>query len=272
LIAVGFVLVFSVGGILNLAHGTYYMLGAYLTCILYSFLLHGAGMGGLILSVALSLVSVGFIAAVVYYFLLRPNIQSVTYVMVVTLAIALFISEIMSLLFGVSGASVPSLIEGNTSFGSIRVVNQHLVFIPVSVCVLLGLWIFIKKTRIGKGINAVSQQRLAAILTGVDADSALLVTYSLSAVVAALAGTLIAPVSSVVPDMWLFPLIKAFAVAILGGMGSIPGAVIASFLMGYAEIFTSFVVGEHVSEMVSLIVIAVVLIVKPSGILGQTVR
>jgi len=272
LIAVGFVLVFSVGGILNLAHGTYYMLGAYLTFIFYSLVFHGASTGGLVLSAALSLLSVGLISALVYQVLLRPNIQSVTYVMVMTLALALFASEIMSLLFGVSGASIPSLIEGSTRIGSVKVVNQQLILIPVVLCVLPGLWLFLKRTRMGQGIDAVAQQRLAAILAGVDADRALLVTYSLSAVMAASAGTLIAPVSSVVPDMWLFPLIKAFAIAILGGMGSLAGAVIASFLMGYAEVFTSFLIGEHLSEMLALVVIAMVLIVKPSGILGQKMR
>jgi branched-chain amino acid transport system permease protein len=272
LIAVGFVLVFSVGGILNLAHGTYYMLGAYLTFIFYSLVFHGASTGGLLLSAALSLLSVGLIAALVYQILLRPNIQSVTYVMVMTLALALFAGEVMSLLFGVSGASIPSLVEGSTRIGSVKVVNQQLILIPVVLCVLPGLWLFLKKTRMGQGIDAVAQQRLAAILAGVDADRALLTTYSLSAVMAACAGTLIAPVSSVVPDMWLFPLIKAFAIAILGGMGSLVGAVIASFLMGYAEVFTSFLIGEHLSEMLALVVIAMVLIVKPSGILGQKMR
>lgn len=272
LIAVGFVLVFSVGGILNLAHGTYYMLGAYLTFIFYSLVFHGTSTGGLLLSAALSLLSVGLIAALIYQILLRPNIQSVTYVMVMTLALALFASEVMSLFFGVSGASIPSLVEGSTRIGSVKVVNQQLILIPVVLCVLPGLWLFLKKTRMGQGIDAVAQQRLAAILAGVDADRAMLLTYSLSAAMAACAGTLIAPVSSVVPDMWLFPLIKAFAIAILGGMGSLAGAVIASFLMGYAEVFTSFLIGEHLSEMLALVVIAMVLIVKPSGILGQRMR
>jgi len=79
-------------------------------------------------------------------------------------------------------------------------------------------------------------------------------------------------VSSVVPEMWLFPLIKAFAIAILGGMGSLAGAVIASFVLGYAEVVTSFMVGEHLSEMVALVVIIFVLVFKPSGILGQKAR
>ena len=272
LIAVGFVLVFSVGGILNLAHGTYYMLGAYLTFIFYSLVFHGGGAPVLIGSACLALVSVGLIAGAIYYVLLRPNISSVTYVMVMTLALALFVAEIMALLFGVSGTSVPSFVEGSTWVGSVRVVNQQLLLLPITFVVLPSLWVFLKRTKMGQGIDAVSQQRVAATLMGVDADRALLLSYSLSASMAAAAGTLIAPVSSVVPEMWLFPLIKAFAIAILGGMGSIVGAIIASFLLGYAEVFASFFIGEHLSEMLALVVIAVVLIVKPSGILGQKIQ
>ncbi len=272
LISVGFVLVFSVGGVLNLAHGTYYMLGAYLTFIFYSLVLHGASTGGLIFSVFLALVCVGLIAGIIYYILLRPNIQSVIYVMVLTLALALFFSEVMSLFFGVSGTSVPSLIEGSTKIGNLKVVNQQLILLPITMFILPGLWLLLKKTRIGQGIDAVAQQRTAAILMGVDADRALLITYSMSAIMAGLAGALIAPVSSVVPDMWLFPLIKAFAIAILGGIGSLLGAIIASFVLGYAEVFTSFLIGEHLSETLALVTIVVVLLVKPSGILGQKIR
>ena len=272
LIAVGFVLVFSVGGILNLAHGTYYMLGAYLTFIFYSLIFHGGSTTWLLLSVLCALGMVAVIAWWIYYFLLRQNVSSVTYVMVMTLALALFVSEIMALLFGVSGTSVPSFVEGHTSIGNVKVVNQQLLLLPITFIILPSLWFFLKKTKMGQSIDAVAQQPAAAILMGVDADRALLVTYSLSATMAAVAGALIAPISSVVPEMWLFPLIKAFAIAILGGMGSIMGAVIASFLMGYAEVFTSFLIGEHLSEMLALIVIALVLVVKPSGILGQKMR
>ncbi|MGO9121706.1 MAG: branched-chain amino acid ABC transporter permease [Desulfomonilaceae bacterium] len=272
LIAVGFVLVFSVGGILNLAHGTYYMLGAYLTFIFYSLIFHGGSTTWLLLSVLCALGMVAIIAWWIYYFLLRQNISSVTYVMVMTLALALFVSEIMALLFGVSGTSVPSFVEGHTSIGNVKVVNQQLLLLPITFIILPSLWLFLKKTKMGQSIDAVAQQPAAAILMGVDADRALLITYSLSATMAAVAGALIAPISSVVPEMWLFPLIKAFAIAILGGMGSIMGAVIASFLMGYAEVFTSFLIGEHLSEMLALIVIALVLVVKPSGILGQKMR
>jgi branched-chain amino acid transport system permease protein len=272
LIAVGFVLVFSVGGILNLAHGTYYMLGAYLTYIFYALVFGQGGLGVLILSTILSVLTVSLIAVLVYYSLLRPHIESLVYVMVMTLALALFAGEVMSLLFGVSGTSVPSIMDGSVSVGGIRVINQQLILIPIAAVILLGLWFFLKRTKMGQGIDAVAQERTGAVLMGVSVETAMLITSALSAGLAALAGALIAPVSSVVPEMWLFPLIKAFAIAILGGIGSLVGSVIASFVIGYAEVAGSFVVSDQLTEMVALVVIILVLLFKPSGIMGYKLR
>ncbi|MCJ7494864.1 MAG: branched-chain amino acid ABC transporter permease [Deltaproteobacteria bacterium] len=268
LIAVGFVLIFSVGGILNLAHGTYYMLGAYLTFVFYHLVLHSGAGGTLVLSMVLAVASVAALACLVYYLLLRKKIESLIYTMVMTLALALFVSEIMSLLFGVSGSSVPSLIEGHLVISGVKIISHQLILLPIAALILPGLWIFLKKTKMGQSIDAVSQHRTGALLMGVSVEKATLVTSGLSAGLAALAGALIAPVSAVVPEMWLFPLIKAFAIAILGGMGSLTGSIIASFLLGYAEVLTSFLISEQLTEMISLVVIVFVLIFKPAGIMG----
>jgi len=268
LIAVGFVLVFSVGGILNLAHGTFYMLGAYFTFIFYSLVFRSGQSGTLVFSLILAVISVAVFACLVYHVLLRKKIESLVYTMVMTLALALFVSEIMSLLFGVSGTSVPSLVEGSLSISGVKIIKHQLIFLPVTGLILPLLWLFLKKTKMGQSIDAVSQHRTGSLLMGVNVEKATLVTSGLSAGLAALAGGLIAPVSSVVPEMWLFPLIKAFAIAILGGMGSLAGSIIASFVLGYAEVFTSFLIDEQLTEMVSLAVIVFVLLFKPSGIMG----
>ncbi len=268
LIAVGFVLVFSVGGILNLAHGTFYMLGAYFTYIFYSLVFRSGQSGTLVFSLILAVIFVAVVACLIYHVLLRKKIESLVYTMVMTLALALFVSEIMSLLFGVSGTSVPSLVEGSVSISGVKIIQHQLIFLPVTGLILPLLWLFLKKTKMGQSIDAVSQHRTGSLLMGVNVEKATLVTSGLSAGLAALAGALIAPVSSVVPEMWLFPLIKAFAIAILGGMGSLTGSIIASFVLGYAEVFTSFLIDEQLTEMVSLAVIVFVLLFKPSGIMG----
>jgi len=244
------------------------MLGAYFTFIFYSLVFRSGQSGTLISSMILAVISVSVFACLVYQVLLRQKIESLVYTMVMTLALALFVSEIMSLLFGVSGTSVPSLVEGSLSISGVKVIQHQLIILPITGLILPALWLFLKKTKMGQSIDAVSQHRTGALLMGVNVEKATLVASGLSAGLAALAGALIAPVSSVVPEMWLFPLIKAFAIAILGGMGSLTGSVIASFVLGYAEVLTSFWIDEQLTEMVSLVVIVFVLLFKPSGIMG----
>lgn len=227
LIAVGFVLIFSVRGIVNMAHGTYYMLGAYLTFIFSNKVFHSGAGSALIPSMTLTVGSVSLLACLVYSILLRKKIDSFKYTMVMTLALALFVSEIFSLLFGVTGTSVPSLTEGHLAISGVKIINQQLILLPITALTLPGLWFFLKKTRIGQSTDAVSQHRTGALLIGVSVDKVTLVSSGLLAGLAALAGALIAPVSSAVPEMWLFSPIKAFAITILGGMGSLIGSIIA---------------------------------------------
>jgi len=247
------------------------MLGAYFTYIFYSMIFGTGGKLILIISSFLSILTVSILACGVFYILLKPKIESLTYVMVISLAFALFIAEIMSLIFGIAGTSVPSFIEGNTTLFGVKVINQQLFLIPIALIILFTLLYFLKETKLGRGIDAVAQNREGAVLMGVNVKNANLIISGLSAALAALAGTVIAPVSAVVPHMWLFPLIKAFAIAILGGVGSLGGSIIASFILGYAEVFTSFIISDQLTEMVSLIVIVTVLLIKPQGILGHKI-
>lgn len=268
LLAVGFILIFSVGGILNLAHGTFYMLGAYMTFILYSLVFGGGGVSVLVSSTILAVLIVGLFGSLVYYILLRKNINSFVYLMVITLGLSLFVGELMSLLFGVTGTNVPSMIGGATNIMGVQVMNQQLLIIPIAVVVLILLWFWLKRTKMGQGIDAMAQQQTGAVLMGVSVERSLFITSGVAAALAALAGALIAPVSAVVPEMHWFPLMKAFAIAILGGIGSLMGGLIASFVIAYAEVITSFLLGDQVTELVALVVIVLVLIFKPSGIMG----
>jgi branched-chain amino acid transport system permease protein len=133
---------------------------------------------------------------------------------------------------------------------------------------LSGLWVFLKRTLLGRSIDAVSQNFLGATLVGVNTRNALCFACGLSAALAAAAGAMIAPITLVAPYMWIFPLIKAFAIAILGGMGSLAGGIVASFILGYSEILAAFIISEKYTEVTSLILIILVLLFRPAGILG----
>jgi branched-chain amino acid transport system permease protein len=271
LIAVGFVLVFSVGGILNLAHGTFFMLGAYFTYIFYRYLFNQSGELQLVFSMILAIGAVGLLSVWIYMILLRKRIQTISFVMIMSIAIALFTSELMALLYGVTGTAVPPLLKGGQEIFGVRVIKQELLLIPVAAFTLIGLWFFLKHTRLGRSLDAVAQNREGAIYMGVNTNMVFGITMGLSAALAATAGTLISSLVTVVPYMWVFPLIKAFAIAISGGLGSIPGAIIASFIVSFAEVITVFTVSEQFSEMVSLFIIVLILIFKPQGLMGAKV-
>jgi branched-chain amino acid transport system permease protein len=268
LLSVGFVLVFSVGGILNLAHGTLFMLGAYFTYIFYSNIFGQHGQLNLIISMILAIVSVSILSIAFYKILLKKWIQSISFVMVMSLALALFASEIMALLYGVTGTSIPPIIEGGQDIFGVRITKQELFILPVALIILVVIWGFLRLTRLGRSLNAVAQNREGAVLMGVDTDKVFTFTMALSGALAATAGALIASLVTVVPYMWTFWMIKAFAIAIFGGLGSLLGAVIASFIVSFAEVTTVFAISDQFSEMVALFIIIVILAFRPMGLLG----
>lgn len=269
LVAVGFVLVFSVGGILNLAHATFFMLGAYMTFIVYTNLLPYDGTAYLLLSILLSLIFVSCFAVFVYRFAFQRGIDSISYVMVISLAIALLVSEGMALLYGVTGTSVPPIIRGSQVVLGTRVLNQELLILPVSGGVLAALWLFLRYSRTGKALAAVAQSREGAQLVGINIKAMLALTIFLSAALAALAGALVSSLVTVVPGMWEFWLVKAFAIAIVGGLGSIAGAIIASFVLSFAEVIAFTLTSDQYSDLVALAIIVAILIFKPSGLMGS---
>jgi branched-chain amino acid transport system permease protein len=275
LISVGFVLVFSVGGILNLCHGILYMMGAYFTYIFYAYFFNSGGKGILISSMILAIFSVVILALSIYLFIYKRHIKrgqtlemSINALMVLGLVINGLISEVMALLFGSTAATVPALIDGSADFLGVRCINQELLLMPVTLIVLLCLWFFLKHTRPGIAVSAVAQNKYGALLMGVSAEMSLMITIGLSAFLAAVAGTLVSSVHAVVPYMWVFPLIKSFCIAIVGGFGSIPGAVAASFLVSFAEVAGALAISEHVADFISLILLAVILLARPEGLMG----
>jgi len=276
LISVGFVLIFSVGRILNLSHGVFYMMGAYFTYIFYKYFLGGGGKVSVLFAMLLAIFAVVLLGLFIYLFIFRRHIKksktmamSISSIMVMALCINLFSSEAMSLLFGITAAMVPPLIEGSTDIWGVRCINQELLLIPLTAIILFGLWAFLRHNRLGRSIYAVAQNKYAATLMGVNAEMSIVVTVILSAVLAALAGTLISSVHSVVPYMWVFPLIKSFCIAIAGGLGSLLGAVIVSFILGFSEVATALILSEHYADFVALFMLGIILIVKPEGLKGE---
>lgn len=263
LVAVGFVLVFSVGGVLNLAHGTLFMLGAYFTYVFFELAFHKAL---LLPSIALAVATVCVVAGGLYAVLLRPRIASTSYVMVMSLAAALFVEQCLKLAFGVTSTGVPPLLRGSEMVLGVRMLSVELVLFPLALTILALLWMFLRYTATGKSIAAVAQNKEGALLVGIHVDRAVAVTVLLSAALAALGGALVSPLITVTPSIWAYWLVKAFAIAILGGLGNLGGAVAAAFLLSFAEVITTFALSDQYADLVALFVIVLVLLFKPSGL------
>jgi branched-chain amino acid transport system permease protein len=264
LISVGFTLIFGVAGIINLSHGAFYMLGAYLGYTFMSVL--GINVP---LSAALAVAGTAGVGMVIDRFCIRPMRERHVYVLIITLAFALFFQELMYAFFGPHGKAVKNFIEGEVLIGDILVSYQKLLTFLVSGILVVMLWLFIHRTRTGKSISAVAQNVDAAVLVGIQTERVYLITMGISAALAAVAGVLIAPILEAVPNMWAFPLFKAFAVVIIGGLGSVEGAIIAGMLLGYSETVVSRLISANYPDMVYLVAIIVVLVIRPRGLLGK---
>jgi branched-chain amino acid transport system permease protein len=268
LVAVGFVLVFSVGGILNLAHGALFMLGAYFTYIFYEFVFGAAGTPALLAAIVSSIAAVCLVSMFLYVVVFRRNINSVSYVMVISLAVALFVEQVMKLMFGVTSTGVPALVRGSQDILGVRVLTVELLLLPISLTTLGALWGFLRFSRTGRAIEAVAQNRDGAILIGINPNTVLAISILISGGLAGLAGSLISSLVTVTPSIWSFWLVKAFAIAILGGLGSLFGAIVAAFLLSFVEIATTFIFTDQFADLVALVVIVTILVLRPSGIMG----
>ena len=264
MLAVGFTLIFGVARILNLAHGSFYALGAYLV---YSFTANAH----LPLWVAclLAVPLVGAFGVVVERVLVRPLRRSTLAVLLITLAVALLVEQALLLIFGSEARNVPSMIDATYRVAGVDISGQRLLALGGGVTILAALWLFMQHTRLGSAILAVAQDAEAARYMGIPSDRIYSLVMGLSAAIAACAGILVAPFQTVIPSMGLLPLVKAFAIVVVGGLGSIPGSIVGALLLGYSETVIAFEVSIEWSQIVSVAAVFTALVLRPSGIFGK---
>ncbi|MGC8524449.1 MAG: branched-chain amino acid ABC transporter permease [Acidibrevibacterium sp.] len=264
MLAVGFTLIFGVARVLNLAHGAFYGLGAYAAYVLT------ARLGWPLLPAAL--VAVLFVAAfgvAVERVLIRPLRGSALAVLMITIAVGLLFEQAMYLLFGSEARNVPAFSNATWSYAGLDVSGQRLLTLGAGAAIIALLWLFINGTRLGAAILALSQDREGALYVGIPADRIYAVVMAISAAIAAAAGVLTAPFLTVQPTMDLLPMIKAFSIVIVGGLGSIPGSILAALLLGYSETIVAYAFSPAWTEIVSLVAVLLTLILRPAGLLGK---
>ena len=264
MLAVGFTLIFGVARILNLAHGSFYALGAY-----GAYVLTNVGMP-LLPAALLSIAFVALFGVAMERVLVRPmRRKSLLAVLMITLAVALAIEQVLFLTFGSEYRNVPSMVTAKYTVLGVGVAGQRL-FTVVSAIVLIGaLWLFIQRTRLGSAILAISQDPDAAQYMGIPSDRIFALVMAMSAALAAAAGILAGPFLTVQPTMWLLPIIKAFAIVVVGGLGSIPGSILAALMLGYAETIVAYTISSGWTEIISVLATLLMLIFRPAGMFGK---
>lgn len=269
LVALGFSLVYGVGGIVNLAHGSFFMIGAY---SLYQLDQWGAP----ILVAAVVAVLVAVVAGVLLERLVISPIrhQEVT-LLIATLAVAILVQQLIRDHYGAAQLSVPAFVSGRIEIFGVALGKSRVFAAVAAVIVITIVLLVLNKTPAGRVVRAVAEDEEASRLVGVRPERVTLAVVALGAGLAGLAGVLVAPDAVVSPGMWLLPLTQAFAIVILGGLGSITGTVLASVVVGYLNAFVTYQVDDG-SIKVGLVTVAVILatlVLRPTGLLGKaTVR
>jgi branched-chain amino acid transport system permease protein len=264
MLAVGFTLIFGVARILNLAHGSFYALGAYSAYVLTTL----AGLP-LWLAALLSIAIVAIFGVLVEKILIRPLRSSQLGVLMISLATALVVEQALFLIFGSEYRNVPAFIDTKFNLFGVDVAGQRLLTLAVATVAIGGLYAFIQFTRLGSAILAISQDPLAAKYMGIPSDRIFSLVMAISAGLAALAGVMAGPFLSVQPSMHLLPIVKAFAIVVVGGLGSIPGSIAAAFMLGYAETIVAYLVSGSWTEIVSVLATLLMLVFRPAGLFGK---
>jgi branched-chain amino acid transport system permease protein len=264
LLAVGFTLIFGVARILNLAHGSFYALGAYGV-----YTLTANAHLPLWLAAIIAVLLVGCVGIAVERVLVRPLRRSMLAVLLITLAVALMVEQVLLLVFGSEARNVPSMVDVTFHLPGVDISGQRLLALAGGVVVLLGLWMFLQFTRVGSAILAISQDAEAAQYMGIHSDRMYSIVMGVSAAMAAAAGVLVAPFQTVIPSMGLLPLVKAFAIVVVGGLGSIAGSILGALLLGYSETIIAFKVSIEWAQIVSVAAVLVTLVIRPAGFFGK---
>ena len=266
LVASGLTLVFGIMGIINLAHGSFYMIGAYLAFVLTS------ATGSLVMAIALGIpLALAFGAflewALFAHLYKRDHLEQV----LLTYGLILIFEQLRSLLVGddVHGVAIPAFLDASIQLTEVMSYPVYRLAIS-AVCIVLAiaLYFLIQRTRLGMMIRAGNDDRTMVESLGININMIYRIVFALGVALAALAGMLASPISSVFPNMGSHVLIISFVIVVIGGIGSVWGALVAALIVGFADTFGKVLVPE-LSGIVVYVVMAVVLLWRPEGILKK---
>jgi branched-chain amino acid transport system permease protein len=264
MVALGLTIVFSIMRIVQFAHGEIYMLGAYCTYFIT------VEMGfNVFAALALSALAMGILGIALERFLFRRFRGQVEGGMIVAIGLILLLQTGAAVGFGTQDKWVPTMIPGVLVIAGIRIAWQRALAVLIGIALVLALFFFIRKTKMGQAMVAISQDLEAATLQGIDVNTISMISMAIGCALAAVAGGLMGAMFQVQPVMGGFAMEKGIAVIILGGLGSIWGAVAGGLILGLIDGLVPLWANATIASIVGFALIVILLIIRPQGLLGH---
>lgn len=272
IIALGYTMVYGIAKMLNFAHGDVIMIGAYSAFVA----LYRANLP-LPIALIISIIICTLLGVIIERLAYKPLRQASSLAVLITaIGVSYFLQNLALLIWGSAAKIFPTILD----YGSINLFNDQLklsyqMLITITVCILIMILLnlFIKKTKIGKAMRACSEDKEAAALMGINVDNIISLTFAIGSGLAAIAALLLcAAYPTVTPTLGSMPGIKAFTAAVIGGIGSIPGALLGGLLLGVIEIIVKAYGLSELTDAIAFGVLILVLLFKPTGLLGKKVK
>ncbi len=271
IIALGYTMVYGIAKMLNFAHGDVIMIGGYIAYCTTSYMGFGP-----ILSILCAIVVCTALGVVIEKLAYKPlrNASSLA-VLITAIGVSYFLQNAALLIWSSNPKSFPNMVSfvPTLKLGTIAVSGTSLVTIAATIVIMLVLNFFTGKTKMGKAMRAVSEDKGAAELMGINVNRTISLTFAIGSGLAAIAGVLLCSAyPTLMPTTGAMPGIKAFTAAVFGGIGSIPGAMLGGVLLGIIEIFAKAYISTQLSDAIVFAVLIIVLLVKPTGLLGKQIQ
>lgn len=264
LVAIGFTLIFGVGGVLNLAHGATITVGAFSAYYVGRIL--GLGLPAAVLA---AIVIPAAFGALLYLGMIQRLEDEPIMVMIITLVVSVVIEQLIVVFEGTTSRALPTLIDGQFQLAGARFQNMLGVMFLVSWAIIILLFLFVNETKIGKAILAVSMSNKGASMVGIRSDRINLATWIIAGAFAGIAGLFLGSYLTANFAMGRNPLVLSFAIVVVGGIGSIRGSVVGAYLIGFLEVATTNLIDPRLEGLAPLVILVLVLLVKPEGLFGR---
>ncbi len=264
LVALGLALIYSVMRIANFAHGEFYTMGGYV--IYYFYTLHGVNFAAALL---LSIACLAVVGVLVEKAVFKPIRDFHFPQLIVSLGLSMLIQGALTIGFGGDDKGVARPFQGVVRFAGASIAQQRLMIVPIAIGLIVALFAFVKWSKPGRAMRAIAQAPVAAALTGVDINRISSLAFAIGVALAGAAGALMVPIFSVNPFAGGVPTMKAFTIICIGGLGSIPGAVLGGLILGLVDSFGATLLGGPPSTVITFVMLILVLILRPRGLLGH---